>query len=367
MALGALRGFSYEIASFTGGPPIEATTYIDWAEATLSPGDPVETYVGHIDSALASGAHAAAFLPVRLDRSALRDVYVSGHGVKNFPASGNLWYTDGGTIDNQPLGRCLGISDDLTVALMVIPHPKLPIGSDDESWAWPDGTPSWKETAGRTISLVTAASQSAWDDLDNAQKTNSWAQWTDDHLVHALVDRLDDEPATRTALEGVLAQIAADKGKAPDPPPQDFSELVRKAVRSATGLGGKRRVHIDAISPLMLSGKPEDMLAGEFLGHFGGFLDRRLRSHDFALGYRSTMTWLKDDARGLQALGVTPDTARAACKAADDVYEANAATWETHMGAATLGSLGLRARLQVARLAARALRLTVAPGRSRRR
>ena len=38
----------------------------------------------------------------------------------------------------------------------------------------------------------------------------------------------------------------------------------------------------------------EDLLAGEFLFHFGGFLDERLRAHDFAVGYDAATRWLRN-------------------------------------------------------------------------
>ena len=63
MALAALRGLNYEIGRI-GGPPLWATTYLDWGERTLAPRRPGAAYTeppdaSHVDLAMASGAHAA--------------------------------------------------------------------------------------------------------------------------------------------------------------------------------------------------------------------------------------------------------------------------------------------------------------------
>ena len=109
MALGVLRGLDYEFRRL-GAPAVEATTYMDWYSCEFASADGTDAYLAAVDPALASGAHALAFPPELLDRNAERAVYEK-HGVKNFPVTGELWYTDGGTIDNQPLGRALDITD----------------------------------------------------------------------------------------------------------------------------------------------------------------------------------------------------------------------------------------------------------------
>ena len=52
--------------------------------------------------------------------------------------------------------------------------------------------------------------------------------------------------------------------------------------------------------------------------HFFGFLDRRLRSCDFALGYDCMLTWMKDPQRGLRARGVAAQHANDAVRTAED-------------------------------------------------
>ena len=67
------------------------------------------------------------------------------------------------------------------------------------------------------------------------------------------------------------------------------SSCATACARSAAR--GKERIAIDVISPLLLADDDDDdvgsLLAGEFMGDFGGFLSRELRASDFALGYES--------------------------------------------------------------------------------
>jgi hypothetical protein len=60
------------------------------------------------------------------------------------------------------------------------------------------------------------------------------------------------------------------------------------------------------------------MLAGEFLFHFGGFLAKGLRQSDFDLGYRSTVEWLRGG--GLRAHGLPEDAADDALGRAEAAY-----------------------------------------------
>ena len=59
-----------------------------------------------LDFVLASAASPGGFAPQLLDRSADADGY-RGRGIENFPESGTLWYTDGGLLGSQPLGRVI--------------------------------------------------------------------------------------------------------------------------------------------------------------------------------------------------------------------------------------------------------------------
>ena len=78
----------------------------------------------------------------------------------------------------------------------------------------------------------------------------------------------------------------------------DARELLRCALLETAGLQGKQALSLDVISPLILADDddPKSLLAGEFMGDFGGFLSEELRSSDFNLGYEAATAWLE---RGL--------------------------------------------------------------------
>jgi hypothetical protein len=71
MALGCLHGLTYSIPRIAGRQ-FRATTHLDWAEFEIDQRNDPAWYAapsGRLDSALASGAHMAAFPPHGLDRS----------------------------------------------------------------------------------------------------------------------------------------------------------------------------------------------------------------------------------------------------------------------------------------------------------
>ena len=85
----------------------------------------------------------------------------------------------------------------------------------------------------------------------------------------------------------------------------------------------KQPVDLEVISPANLAKKNNvsvgDMLAGEMLSHFGGFLDENLRTSDFDLGYSSTLDWLEDG--GLAHHGLDEAANAQAKEAATTFYE----------------------------------------------
>jgi predicted acylesterase/phospholipase RssA len=333
MALTSLRGLDYEIKRLEG-PPIHATTYLDWGERTFTTGMAVEEYTqpehaSEVDSALASGAHAAAFPPYGLDRSGDRDAYAKA-GLVNFPESGWIWYTDGGTIDNEPLGRALDISDridlgeervleggahlpgerigddDKRLHLLITPDPAPPTVGNDR-WSDKKQRPPFRDASLRALTLI--RQQHLYGDLRRVEKTNSRIAWTGqviDTLADVLEKKVDPERALRTTIDDIERQrnqLGEDDTKRHKrPPKKDRSELTRlldEALGLATGLEKKRKVAVAVVSPWLLipkdsEQKPPDLLAGEFAHAFGGFLWQPLRENDFAIGYDSMLAWMHD-------------------------------------------------------------------------
>jgi predicted acylesterase/phospholipase RssA len=391
MALGSLRGLDYEIGRIAGSP-IPASTFLDWHEETVDATKDTAWFMresGPVHAALASGAHAAAFPPIGLDRAALEDAY-RANGIVNFPPSKFFWYTDGGTIDNQPLGRAMGMSQEVDCAegdvlgraarlhMMITPDPARPV-LDDDRWSARDPRPSWLKTGLRATALV--RSQHLYEDLRDLEKTNSRLEWTR-RLQAALLSVIEDGAEPEATLREVEKQIGADKGAlstAEDLRQREASGVLRvtdgsadtavaaalrDALDAATGLAKKRFIAMAVVSPLLLpevvsgSKQPRDVLGGDFLGHFGGFLDVKLRENDFAAGYRSMLCWM--EGGGLADHGLAPDAAQAAiagANAAREEWQARNAPWVEDLGDANLPSRPWRQRWQVYRLAFRAARI----------
>jgi hypothetical protein len=98
---------------------------------------------------LASASHPGAFAPRVLDRREDGEAY-RRQGISNLPRSGWLWYSDGGQIQSEPLGRVLaaareidrdGRDDAQRVNLLIDPRCEEP--SDAEEWSDHDYDASW--------------------------------------------------------------------------------------------------------------------------------------------------------------------------------------------------------------------------------
>ncbi len=331
MALASLRGLEYRVPSLSARLPVRATTSLDWATFTFSSGQPMRELVeppraSPVDVALASAANALAFQPVLLDRGGDEDGY-RARGIVNFPPSKHLWYTDGGVLDSEPLTRTLDLvrevdqdssSDTRRVQLLVHPHPTgAPTGN---AWADARNPPTWLATLLRARDLQ--RTQSIYDDLQHLEHINTRLDWTGRLFdeIGPVLDDLDRESAERLraalvraigVIEGQRRALRAheDDPAAASPQPvadKPLADLLRDAVARIAGVAGKERIALEVVSPLSL---PESsttavsqMLAGEFLFHFGGFLAEGLRQSDFDLGYRSTVEWMR--AGGLRDHGL---------------------------------------------------------------
>jgi hypothetical protein len=368
MALASLRGLEYKFGRLHG-EPVDASTYLDWKTFRFTPrADDVEFVspegLSAVDFALASSANALGFPPRRIDRPGDEPTYVA-NGIVNFPPEGRFWYTDGGTINNEPLGQSFDLSNDVDdrdplgddeqrLHILVHPHPTSPPGPNDPHWASASVKPAWTMTVARAFKLQTT--QSVFTDLRHAEKTNSRLEWTS-RLAELLSTKLPDTHDTRDALTAFIDKVGGEKAAlearvadAVDADPviglassgTSVKDLLERALGLASGLGGKRPVAVEVVSPITLpeahqpipeTGRlptAESLLAGEFLFHFGGFLDERLRLSDFGLGYRSMRAWLDG---GLVRNGLDKHAANHALSAVDARYE-NA--WDRRYGDASL-------------------------------
>lgn len=371
MALANLAGLNYALPVVDRATPMQASTFLDWYSVTLTKVVDPAKYLDLAQAALASGANAIGFPPRQLDRSADRAQYDQA-GLTGFPADGKFWYTDGGTVDNEPLGRTIELaqsvgSDDNRVFLLIHPDPAATTDTASPTWTGDSPQPSWLHAGTRAFTI--GRTQTIFEDLKRLEKTNTHLEWA--KSIPAAVEAGVTEAIARLGLSaaqadtlraslqdaaeaelGRIRQSQADvrnaAGRAPREREQaigDYAATVRALVAAATGLEGKKPASVDVVSPGIDPAVTEPasaQLAGAFLFHFGGFVDIRFRRSDFALGYRNMQYWLEHDlARRLEGL----DLSGALTAVADGYRELG---WDgIRFGGAQLGSLSVREKFQL--------------------
>jgi hypothetical protein len=372
--LTGLRGLTYPIHGLRRDAPVTGTTYADWGRFQLEPGKGIEQLTepagrSPLDFVLASAASPGGFAPQLLDRSDDFEEY-ERHGVRRFPESGHLWYTDGGLLGSQPLGRVIaagrelhgGGEDSSGVHLLIDPRSE---NSSLEVWSDPDAEPTWQVGASRALAIL--SEQSLFDDMRKIEKDNSKLEWASD-LAELLSTELSEEGTKRlrqfiqrvdAEREKMRAESDRDEERRSGTEEGEPAELLRRALFEIAGLMGKERVSIDVISPLLLADDQGDdtssLLAGEFMGDFGGFVSRELRASDFALGYQSAIAWLGE---GLPACEVDDQVIARTISFVESKrrYELD----DVQRGKAKLADLSLADRWQLVRLGGHLTRVLAA-------
>lgn len=304
--LANLRGVRYGIAQ-ARGRTVEADTFRDAKAFLLST---PEDCLAAIPAAVASAAHAFAFPPILLHRS--KDEYPPNVKLDEDEAARGFWYTDGGTVYNQPLGFALEaafnpeelrlerpVSDDPRLVLLVHPNPSAP----PHAWPPDQALPNFVRTGIRALNM--SREQSMFDDLRRLEKTNNRIR-ARDALMRKL-DALLDTPAgaplaqairdldseRRGRHQAIAAQVGAPP---PDEPPPDVRAELDAVLHEIAGTRGKRIADVHVVSPDLdpLKRHPAELLAGERLGHFFGFALRGARESDFGLGFHHFRLWWSD-------------------------------------------------------------------------
>jgi predicted acylesterase/phospholipase RssA len=366
----ALRGLTYPIRGLRRDSPVSGATYADWGRFELEPGGGLEQMLSPagrspFDFVLASAASPGGFAPQLLDRRPDVERY-ERHGIESFPESGQLWYSDGGLLASRPLGRLISAgravhgdeAESTGVHLLIDPRSE---NASLDRWSDPEAGPSWQTGASRALAIL--PEQALFDDMRRIEEENLRIGWAE-LLADRLAERLDDDAAA--GLRDFLGEIESERRSGRDEPrtgsdaagsdAAELGDLLRSALREVGGLGGKDRVAMDVISPLVLADGADDdvgsLLAGEFMGDFGGFLDRDLRASDFALGFQSTIVWLDQGLR--------------ACELDDEVVGRTVSFVESkrrygideiRSGEAELSDLSLSDRLELVRLGAHMARV----------
>ncbi len=333
-ALTCLRGLNYEIPR---SPLIEedapgsitATSYIDWARHQFGPGD-LDGLSGKwsaaVESSIASASLPLAFPPTLLRRS--RGEFES-RSVTNLPEAGEngsasgrriqLWYSDGGLVDRQPLGRCIRLAQgrdsnenaeepgeakiprpdrEPRLVLLIRPAPEDAHDKDDKSWTGETDAPRWRATLARALRIVVA--HSVYQDLRRVEKTNNRIGATE-LLAAELAGLLKEDEATRSQLSQVVQRIrdrAGSSKRTRAPLAKDVPGLLRQALFAAAGLESKEPVVVEIVAARSSS---------DVSGAAVGFAAERLRATDFLVGYEAMLRWM---ATGLQRHGVDADHAK---------------------------------------------------------
>jgi predicted acylesterase/phospholipase RssA len=369
ISLTGLQGLTYPIRSLHGRVTFTSTTYADWGrfvfERNRGVGQILEPEgTSALDFVLASASHPGAFTPALLPRGDHEDYY-RRHGIDNFPESGVMWYTDGGLVQSQPLCRLLTAAreanaranngaDSFRRALVLIdPRSEDPSGAGQ--WTDPSKSPKWIEGLRRSLEIVPA--QIIYEDALRVEKTNKRLEEAR-ALVEVLAEILGDDADERlrdfiTELERDRAEATSSRGSVQNlvgPEANSLQQLVGSAIAEVADLANKEPVDMNVITPRVLAGgnageEVPQLLAGDLLADFGGFLDRGVRESDFLLGYASAQEWLGD---GLRDTGF--DEA-ALTMMAEEVENRSPGDWrDSNVGSVKVGELPLRARLQLARL-----------------
>lgn len=309
VSIANLRGLRYRLAQSQMERAVVADTYRDAQAFLLGPDTDWEAV---IQAAIASAANAFAFSPVRITRRKADyppNVEFAGD-------TADLWYTDGGTVYNVPLGfgfdavfdpGSMGLGDrrfrEPRLFLLLNPHPTAP------PRRWPrEGDPTFMQTATRALSLATQ--QSIFDDLRRAEKTNSRIDARiqlqrrlgrllpgDEGLASALTEMGEWLWERKRQIRGLVgtevgpASLEEDlvrRGLSASP-----SSVLDFVLDEVTDTRGKETAQIEIVSPDRDAGETPvtDLLAGERLLHFFGFFLQRARESDFGLGYRNLRTW----------------------------------------------------------------------------
>lgn len=343
-----LHGLTYDLPAEGDA---RGTTYDDWSQHVLQP----EGGTGQLrrpegcaplDAVLASASNPAAFPPLALDRSGDAETY-RANGISSLPGSGILWYSDGGPLTNEPVGRVVAagaaVRDTTPEQMLAVVLDPRSEGPTDDAFTGTDREPTWLGALSRTMALLPA--QSVSDDLRRIGAANRRLA-----MVEAVVGAIgqDLDAAALERLRRAVVDARGDHQGSGAPTDADL----RAILETVAGVDDKRPLICDLISPrLQGEGPAGRYLSGDVLGDFGGFLREDLRRNDFALGWICAERWFED--RGVELLG---DTALAD-DAVDAVRQARPEDLAVDEDLASAGAtlaLSTGSALRVARLLASA-------------
>ncbi len=338
VALTTLRGYRYQLDDL-GEHPADAVTYADWSQFCYrAGGDPARLFAAEpsapIDVVMASVANPVAFPPVLLDRSTAISEYAA-RGLEDASSGSEAWwFTDGGLVQSRPIHRTLGMLPESSRGLRcAVIDPRSEGPSTGTAWSDPHRAADWIGSIVRAMSIFPV--QILSDELRRIDRENRMRRRLEE--LAGLLAAEDPEKLQRWAAENGVSGVA-------DP--------VLAALHAAVDLESTRPVSADVIHPRLVveDGYVPQLLAGELLGDFAGFLSRELRESDFALGFAAGKRWWEII---LPEHHWEPELAAVR----DHLDATGPPPWRpVNRGATTLSDLPWRARFGLAKVAARAIR-----------
>jgi hypothetical protein len=272
----------------------------DWYILTLTNTMSPQEYVAYADAALAAGS-AAEGSPVNTRDLLAEERGSEAPGLLTLPEDGLFWYTDGGTVDNEPLNRTIELADDIgsddeRLYLVINPDPAFPTRSLSNDWG-ADAKPPHG-----AFDFAMRNAPSIYEELERAHGTSAQleligtpvaavdAARTRCDLNAALVEAQEAVRRRQETIAGAASRILAEREAGHS---DDYASLLAAVVHSD---GARRQVPVEVISPAIdpsVADPPSQQLAGAFLNCFGGLFDISLCQSDFCLGYRNMGYWIE--------------------------------------------------------------------------
>jgi hypothetical protein len=249
-----------------------------------------------VDGAIASASHPLAFAATLLDCD---PVLYRGRVTTGLDDAERLrlWYTDGGLVDNEPLGRALGnLQAGRRLVLVVRSDARGAPDKHDPAWTGAV-TPRWTETLMRSLDILTA--HAAGEGVRQAEKINSRLTWIET-AARCLEQQLPDDDETKRAVNEALAGVREEQRAmkrdpspaADDAPEQELGQALRELLLIASGLQDKQPLDVAVVT----NDPDVPLRVRDVRLQVGGFLDRRRREYDFAAGYWRMLSWLDGSA-----------------------------------------------------------------------
>ncbi|MDR7481844.1 MAG: patatin-like phospholipase family protein [Armatimonadota bacterium] len=343
-ALTNLNGVRYSLGYANTPGRFDTAVFTDWIAFTVRAGAAAD-WPAIARAAVASGAFPFAFPTVRLERRLAdyrhADIYAP-EGTRAFA------YTDGGLFNNEPVGLARDLVESLEdeepaaaadrrIYLLVDPYPGAAAVEAD----FGDAPLPARRLADRLVNAVLGeASKRDWI---RASRINTRLRWQE-RLLDCLAALAAEVPAPSRAVAAahatrLAAEIATFKGARETDGALEPAEARRRhldenlrrlgpllardgaafarlreapelaglfldlayALENVAGLRNKVDLDLHLIAPA------PGVLAGDFLGNFGGFFDEAWREHDYRRGRADARRVLEALAAAVPALAYAPD------------------------------------------------------------